>query len=582
MTACLPNILAWALGLTLCVACGAQAAAKPAVGPEFSFDIWDWTAPAKDLGLFEKWAADLASAGVTRLELSVPWNVLEPEPGRFDLTYIRDRLAICKKHGLGMRLRINSYYGGCIPGWYKGDLWQPAPGIGAPPAIPSICDERFWEHYGPLCTAIAREFRGEDMLYNAFIGVHAELKFSDWWNYEPASVKLWRESIKPPRPEWLARVVGNVTPLPDDLPVPGPTAGKPGTTPANLAFIAFREWCWRWAMERFTAAIHSGDPKARVSSPLGESYRRFSAQFSNLDYWGMTRGSGQVVHSYDFFWHPGSTPTWHAKAVIASFQGITRLPVCLEFDGFPNIRQFGYSDEVCRDMVDAILSQGAGIKVANLSYSEQLPSTWATMVYAGERLKKAAEPVADPAKPSGTVLLFFSKWANYCYREPTDWLHDAQFGYWKLTADMGIHTRVICEDNLTEDLRPYKGIILAFSPLDLMPCKDRERLLKLGLPMVADVLNTPSLRPGSAFDLTGEAGALRSIAPLPWDSMQDLSRLGKQYRHGLTDGDTRALAYKPKLAVLGFPLGYYYLHGADEPECHRIMGFALAKAGVTR
>jgi hypothetical protein len=34
----------------------------------------------------------------------------------------------------------------------------------------------------------------------------------------------------------------------------------------------------------------------------------------------------------------------------------------------------------------------------------------------------------------------------------------------------------------------------------------------------------------------------------------------------------------PKQAVVGFPLGYYYLHGADEDTCRKIMKFALDKA----
>ena len=225
-----------ALAAAICVCSGSEAAKAD---PEYSFDIWHWTAPAGDLATFDKWVADLKEVGVNRIELSTPWNVLEPEPGKIDLTYIRDRHAICKKHGLGMRLRISSYYAGCIPAWYKGDLWKAGEGVGGAPAIPSITDERFWEHYLPVCTAISKELRGADILYNAFIGVHAELKYSDWWNYDDSSLKLWRESIKSPRPEWLARVVGDA-PLPNDPPVPGATKGNPDTDPANLAVIAFR------------------------------------------------------------------------------------------------------------------------------------------------------------------------------------------------------------------------------------------------------------------------------------------------------------------------------------------------------
>jgi len=515
---------------------------------EYSFDIWDWTAPAKDLALFEKWAADLKSVGFTRLELSLPWNLLEPEPGKIDLSFLRDRLSICKKLGLGMRLRINSYYSGATPAWYKGDIWMDAKGQPAHGVIPSIADERFWKHYEPLCTAIARECRGEDVYHNAFIGIHAELKYSDWWTYDPSSLALWRKLIEAPRPEWLARVVGNDVPLPDMPPVPGVTHGSPDTDHANLAFIAFREWVWRSAVERFTKAIRAGDPKAKISSPLGESYRRLGAQFSNLDYWGMSRASDQIVHSYDFFWHPGNTPLWHVRAVIDTFAGITGLSVSFEFDALTNIANFGYNDDICKAMAREIADAGAGIKIANMSYAQELPSSSPGIRYMGQLLKSAGPSRTKTPEPGKTVLLFFSKWANYRYREQTEWLHDAQFGYWKLLTDLGVPLRVICEDNLGEDLRRYKGLVLAFSPLDLMPEKDRSNLIETGLPTVADLLQAPTAPPDERFLLENEAGKL------------------------VVDRRNRA--------VLGFPLGYYYLHGADPETCRKIMSSALDKAGV--
>ena len=516
---------------------------------EYSFDIWDWTAPARDLALFEKWAADLKSVGFTRLEMSVPWNLVEPEPGKIDLAFLRERLAICKKHGLGMRLRINSYYSGATPAWYKGDIWLDSNGQPAHGVVPSIVDERFWQHYAPLCTAIARECRGEDVYFNAFIGVHAELKYSDWWTYDASSLALWRKAIKAPRPEWLARVVGNDAPLPETPPIPGITHGTPDSDPANLAFIAFREWCWRNAVARFTKAIKVGDPKARISSPLGESYRRLSAAFSNLDYWGMSRGSDQIVHSYDFFWHPGSTPLWHVRAVIDSFAGITGLPVSFEFDSLTSIANFGYKNDICKAMAREIADAGAGIKIANMSYAQELPGASPVIRYMGEWLESTAPPRAGRPEPGKTVLLFFSKWANYRYREETEWLHDAQFGFWKLLNDLGVPVRVICEDNLTEDLESYKALVLAFSPFDLMPEKDKAALQQAGLPIIADVLEAPKAPPAEPVNLDGAA--------------------------------SRIVTEKQSLVVLGFALGYHYLRGADPENCRKIMSIALDRAGVT-
>src|SRR5437870_2139490 len=97
----------------------------PASAParEFSFDLWDWTAPCRDINQFKIWAQDLKSVGVTRLEISAPWNLLEPQPNQYDLSFISDRLAIAKALGLGLRVRINSYYQGATPTWYTGDFW---------------------------------------------------------------------------------------------------------------------------------------------------------------------------------------------------------------------------------------------------------------------------------------------------------------------------------------------------------------------------------------------------------------------------------------------------------------------------
>jgi hypothetical protein len=410
---------------------------------EYSFDIWDWTQPSQDLATFRKWAADLKAIGVTRIELSAPWNQLEPRPGEIDLSFIETRVAIAKESGLGTRIRINSFWSGAMPAWSDADKWidsagKPAAGM----QIPSISDERFWKHYGPVCTAIAKRFHGEDIYYNSFIGMHAELKYGDWWTYDASSLRAWREAIHAiPRPAWLSRVAGDAE-LPDLPPVPASTHGLPDNTAVSKAFIAFREQTWREACRRFDEAIRAGDPEAKISAPLGESYRRESAAFSNLDYWGMTRGAKQVVHSYDFFWHQKQDP-WYAAAAVASFRGITQLPVVFEFDGPALQETFHYTDESEGAIADAAIGQGAGLKVANYSYSVELPSTYEVLREFGAKLQHAKPQAADAA-PKETVLLFVSKWANYCYRDAkSEWLHDAQFGAWKMLTDSGENVRFI-------------------------------------------------------------------------------------------------------------------------------------------
>jgi hypothetical protein len=466
---------------------------------EFSFDLWDWTTPCRDLATFKVWARDLKSIGVTRLEISAPWSLLEPAPGKYDLTFITDRLAVAKSLGLGLRVRINSYYGGATPAWYGGevggDFWQDINGMSpvGTPVPPSIVDERFWSHYAPLCTRISRACKGADIYYSAFIGVHAELKWADWWSYDPATLALWRKTIAH-RPQWLIDVAGDA-PLPPKPPVPPQTDGSPDNSPVSKAWIAFREHVWRDAMEKFATAIRAGDREAKVSSPLGESFRRESAQMSNLDYYGLTRRSDQIVHSYDFYWHP-KDDAWMAAAAVASFRGISGITnIDFEFDGPNLVQNLGYDAAHQLRIADAAMSQGAGIKAANYSYDPKLPSTWPVLVDFGKRVA-ASQPAVFPP-PQKTILLFVSKWANYCYREKTEWLHDAQFGAWHMLTSHAAPVRFICEDNLDEDLSAYHGMYVAFSPPELMPQRARSQLeaLSAKLETVIELAAAPARAP---------------------------------------------------------------------------------------
>jgi hypothetical protein len=514
---------------------------------EFSLDLWDWTAPCSDLPTFQKWAEDLKSIGVTRIEISAPWNRLEPEPGKYDLSYVADRLAIAKSLGLGLRVRINSFYAGATPAWYKGDHQLDKDGklpLGSW-VIPSVNDPRLWTTYGKMCSALAARFKGEDILYNPFVGMHAELKWSDWWNYDAVSMDLWKRAIhSTPRPEWLSRVVGD-SPLPDVPPVAGPTDGTPDTAPATLAHIAFREETYRQALRNFVAAIRAGDPAAKISVPLGESYRTESAIIANLDYHGLSRGADQVVHSYDFFWHHKDAP-WYAAAAVASFRGITKLPVQFEFDGPFLFDQLGYTTETVTELARAAMSQGAGLKAANYSGSPKLPSQWPALLNFGRLCADAPPPNTPPADQ--TILLFVSKWANYAYREKTQWLHDAQFGAWKMLTDHHLPVRIICEDNLAEaGLPTYKALYVACSPLDLLPKDDRNRLTQLtaALPSIVELSTTPA------------KGFLSASLP------------------PLSPPDARTL-------TLNYPLAYHYLHDDDRAAAEQTLSRALKQLGITR
>jgi len=461
--------------------------AQPATGvtgplPERSFTLWDWTAPCRELALFDAWAADLASLGFRRIEISAPWRELEPEPGVHRLGFIQERLDICKKYGLGLRVRMNSCWAGAAPAWYDGDFWQDAHGNRVLTGLPSIHDERFWSRFAPLCTVAAQAFANEDICWSPFIGVHAELKWAEWWSYDPSSIAFWRRSIAQPRPEWLRAVAPDDVPLPETPPIPPETTGVPDAHPVNRAVIAYREESWRGALRRFVEAVRTGDGDARVSVPLGESYRGQSASMSNLDYWGLSRGADQVVHSYDFFWH-AQDPAWMAGASVAAFQGITGLPVSFELDGPVLLTEHGWTLERLLETGRCARNAGADLNVANWSYADVLPSKQEVVCAFAELWREPVHQIT--MRTTETVLLFVSKWEFYSLREPDERLHDTQFGIWKRLTDRGIPVRFICEDNLGEDLSGYLGIIIAGAPCDLMPERARAKVQALPLPRIA-------------------------------------------------------------------------------------------------
>ncbi len=451
---------------------------------ELSLDIWDWTAPAKDLTLWKTWCQDFKQLGGTRIELSVPWSTIEPQPGQIELSWLNDHLSICEQLGLGMRLRINSYYAGCVPAWYDGDLWVAAPGLPACQfKMPSIADDRFWAHFGPICTAIASAVKGKDVLLNSFTGVHAELKFADWWSWDPSCLRMWQQALKK-RPMWLKRICGNAS-LPQVPVLPPQTNGLPDISAESRATIAWRQQLWRDATQRFIAACRKGDPNAKISCPLGESFRRQSASMSNQDYWGCTRDANQVVHSYDFFWHPGSTPVWHVRAVVQAFQGITRLPVCFEFDSPLSIENNGYTVPIQKRVAEEVVSTGGGLKMANFSYYKTLPSEYPLITHSG-RLVRNQQLEAPKWNEPNTILLLMSNWVTYCYREESEWLHDAMFGWWKLLTDAGFNIRIICEENLSEELSRYRGLVVPYLPDGVLPTDSIKALGALTIPLFVE------------------------------------------------------------------------------------------------
>ena len=504
------------LSTIVCLLLGVPPAAygQPTGRREFSLTLWNWNPSCAKLRDFRRWAMDLKAIGGTEIYISAAWNRLEPKLNEYHVGFIARRLAIAKKVGLKLGVRVNSYWGGATPQWLKVDKWEYSSGKLAQGGIPSINDPRFWRAFSPFCAHLAKHFRGQGVDWCAFIGSQAENKYGQWCTFDPASLKLWRKSIHAkPRPRWLARIVGN-TPLPQTPPVPGETWGTPDRTAADLAFIAFRQENWRVALRRFNAAIRADDPEARIVVQLGESYRPGSARMSNLDYYGLSRAANTILQSYDFWWHAHQR-IWEMEADLAAFHGITLKPVVIEFDDPHGMAALGYTPTFLTAMGKAAVREGCGIEDANAGGYKTLPSSYSYMKAWGRACQAAGPALAIYPNVRKTILLYVSKWANYCYREPTRWLHRAQFGAWRMLTKNGYKVRVICGDDLKENLSDYRGLYVAFSPPQLIPNATRRRLSKLEsvLPAIVEVASIPKKVRNQPIIAENFAGTRGSVLP---------------------------------------------------------------------
>src|SRR5688572_4020179 len=106
-----------------------------------------------------------------------------------------------------------------------------------------------------------------------------------------------------------------------------------------------------------------------------------------------------------------------AAASVAAFQGITQLPVEFEFDGPALTENLKYTEPQLVSLAEAVVAQGAGIKLANFSYGLRMPSEWPVVRKYAERVGSAKPPLdgargrrAAEAREK-TILLFHSKWA---------------------------------------------------------------------------------------------------------------------------------------------------------------------------
>ncbi|HOZ49776.1 MAG TPA: nitrilase-related carbon-nitrogen hydrolase [Candidatus Hydrogenedentes bacterium] len=454
---------------------------------QYSFTIWDLDSSYRDFGTFKRQVNACAAHGFTVLELGAGWPDCEPAEGAFDFAMVDERLAYARAAGLEIRVRLNMRD---WPAWHVPTLYQLPDGTPFPHhgGFPSLFDPANRERQLRFAGELAKHLAGNGYTYSPGFSVHMEVKFADWNSYEPAAQEAFRrwlagryESVERLSAAWGTELDSFASIRP---PVPPSTQGRPSLDAADVDWIRFREQALADWVAAFAAVVRANDPTARVSVPLGESFRAGSAQMANHGYWASSRPADEIVHSYDFFWH-GTQGLHNVRAAVATMVGITQRPVVFEVDGPYLFDHFGYTEEDYVEAARLVLDAGAtGIQITNWGGVDIAQRAFLSTI--GGLVKARAEGGPWNLPGSADVLYYVSKWQSYGYREPDEWVHDRQFALWFRLCDAGIPSRIVTDENLVhEDVRA-KVMLLPFATVLDAPARDRLRSLSHGMAMIAD------------------------------------------------------------------------------------------------
>ena len=466
------------------VLCASAFAAKP-IPCQYSFTLWNWEEGYRDFAFFCRQVDACQEAGFTLIELGAGWPDCEPEPDTFDFAMVDERADYIRDKGLDIRLRVDVSH---WPKWFEPEKFEnPDGSIFLPPhGYPSVFSEENRSFQLRFVRELAKHFAGRGYTYTPGFSVHMEVKFAAWNSYEPSARRAFRD--------WLSGRYGQIENLNRawgtglghfglvEPPVPESTQGEPDLSPMVHDWILFRERALAEWAHAFAYTVHAEDPSARISVPLGESYRRESAAFANLDYWGYSREADEIVHSYDFFWH-GPQGKEQVKTAVATMAGIAQRPIVLEIDGSYAIEHHGYTVQDYREIGNLARDAGAaGIQVTNWGSVDVNAQAW---------MRKLGHDLRDRAGTSGhseqpQVLYYVSKWLNYAYREPDESWYDRQFGLFSSLRAAGIPARIVTDENLLHEDFDATTLVIPCAPVIDAPVRERIRALSYGMRVVAD------------------------------------------------------------------------------------------------
>ncbi|MFH1498729.1 MAG: beta-galactosidase [Verrucomicrobiota bacterium] len=166
------------------------------------------TLAGKTMEQLEGWLAEGRETGYNAVELSAPWDDLNPLPGVYRFEFLDRQIAAAKRHGFYVTLRVHPH-GRQVPGWVKRDYMQDENGLahglwsGANNLIFSPAGTEFREALPAFSEALARHYReSETVLGYCFEGLFFDHDLLDMpWlgqyvDYSEASAAEYRRTLR--------------------------------------------------------------------------------------------------------------------------------------------------------------------------------------------------------------------------------------------------------------------------------------------------------------------------------------------------------------------------------------------------
>lgn len=221
---------------------------------------------------FHTFCRELRRCGCQYLRVNIPWEDVEPEPGRYDWRIPDQMLALAQAENLALQFWVFPTTRGSglgdagVPWW---SLREPAiDHLGRPGYFPTLWSSFYREHYFAMVAALAKRYAQAAALTRLIVdfgnsdfpyGYHYYVNPPDWFDYSPQERAAWAAYLEREQGldlEGVARLYGRRFASFAELPVPRASQDPE----AWRLYLAFREWSVQGGIRQVHELIRTHAP----------------------------------------------------------------------------------------------------------------------------------------------------------------------------------------------------------------------------------------------------------------------------------------------------------------------------------